>query len=150
MMGTALLVAAVLALLAITGMTAVIGRVVLTRIKELAPPPAHPIATSVTQRDLDLITTRFHAEVESLRFAIAEGIERTDRAEKRVQKTVAGARRLVREAGIEHAPLEAEVAQLQSRNDEGGGERELPAVPEGVAPTRTIRIPGGELSIGVG
>jgi len=148
-MGTALLIAVVLALLAITGMTAVVGRVVLTRMKELAPPAIQPTTIPVTHADLDVISMRFHAEVESLRFAIAEGIERTDRAEKRVQKTVAGARRLVREAGIDHPALEAEIAQLQSRDDEASGKRELPAVPEGLAPARTIRIPGGELTIGV-
>jgi len=149
-MEAALLIAVVLALLAITGMTAVVGRVVLTRIKELAPPPAHPITTPVTHADLDVISTRLHAEIETLRFAIAEGIERTDRSEKRVQKTVAGARRLVREAGIDHPALEAEASQIQSRDDEGGGEGKLPPVPESVAPSRTIRIPGGELTIGVG
>lgn len=135
---SALLAAVVLALVAVTGVTAVVGRVVLTRINELETPAPHPTATE----EIAAMSTRFHAEIESLRFAIAEGIERTERAEKRVQKTVASSRKLLREAGIEHAPLEAEAAQLLERNAEGERGVELLPMPEGVVEPRKIRIPG--------
>jgi len=110
-----------------------------------ASPPDENLATT---HDLAMISQRFHAEIESLKFAIAEGIERTDRAEKRVQKTVAGARRQLSEAGIDNAPLAAEAAELRSRDEEGSDHRELPPVLEGVGATRRIRIPGGHLEVG--
>lgn len=86
-------------------------------------------------------------EFKRLKAAIAEGIERVERAEKRVQKTVASARRLVKANGLEHPGLEAEADELRERD--GEGIEPLPAVPKEVEAVRTIRIPGGQLTLGV-
>lgn len=84
--------------------------------------------------------------MKSLTLAVAEGIERVTRAEKRIQKQVTGARRLVREAGLEHPGIEAEFAELESRDAEAG--QELPPVPTPLEERRAVRIPGGHLEIG--
>lgn len=112
-------------------------RVVGTNIPATPPDPDW-----VTTEDLAMVSSRFHAEIESLTYAISEGIARTDRAEKRVQKTVSSARRLLRENGLEHAPLEAEVAELHEGDADRGPEGELPPLPESVAPARRVTWPG--------
>jgi len=134
-----------MALLTFTATTVYVARAILLHTKEAPLLEIH----SVSPDELAAVKAQFEAEIQMLTMAVDTGIAGYQRAEKRVQKTVAGARRLLREAGIEHAPLEAEAAQLQSRDDEGSGEGKLPAVPESVAPPRTIRIPGGKLTIGV-
>jgi len=105
---------------------------------EPPPPAAEPITTS-RLRDLEL-------EMERLQEAVAHGITQVSRNENRIQKTVTSARRLVREAGLEHAGVEAEYEELQSRD--GEAVEALPAMPEEVGQTRTIRVPGGHLTIG--
>jgi len=62
--------------------------------------------------------------------AVAEGIERTERAERRVQQTVKRARKELKESGLEDPGLEAESEQLRiSDGDRGQGDglRPLPA-----------------------
>jgi len=108
--------------------------------------PTLTAAHSQRTRDLDELGTRIQADLDRLTLAVSEGIARTDRSEKRIQKTVTSARRLVRENGLEHAGIEAEFAELQPPDAEGS--EPLPALPEEMAVTRTIRIPGGHLEIG--
>jgi len=62
-------------------------------------------------------------------FALAEGIERTDRAERRIKATVARARKKLLEHGIEDPNLEAETDDLRERDGEGSD-------PDGVLPLR--------------
>jgi len=64
--------------------------------------------------------------------AVAEGIERTERAERRIQQTVKRARKELKEAGLEDPGLEAESEQL--RRSDGGRSLEdgLRPVPSGV------------------
>jgi len=139
-----LLAAVVLALLTVAISLGFVRRAVVLHMNRPTPPEPDRVTTN----DLAMMNSRFHAEVESLRFAIAEGIERTDRAEKRVQKTIAGSRRLLRESGLEDPKLEAEASQLHERDEDRSPRRELPPVPKGVAQARRIRIPGGSLEIG--
>jgi len=86
------------------------------------------------------------ARLDKLTMAVADGIERVHRAENRINKTVTSARRLVREAGLEHAGVEAEYEELQPAHDEGI--EPLPPMPEEVDGPRAVRIPGGHLEIG--
>ncbi len=79
-------------------------------------------------------------EIAKLRLAVEHGIERVDRAEKRVQKTVASARRLVASSGVEHAGLEAEDEELRERN--GEAVEALPAVQPELVDDRPTGIPG--------
>jgi len=90
--------------------------------------------------------TKLEVDVANLTVAVSEGIAGFKRHENRIQKTVTSARRLVREAGLEHAGIEAEYDELRPVDAEA--EPTLPPMPEEVATTRTIRIPGGHLEIG--
>jgi len=53
--------------------------------------------------------------------AVAEGIERTERTERRIASTVARARKELRESGYDHPGVEAEDHELR-KVDGGGGE----------------------------
>jgi len=64
--------------------------------------------------------------------AVAEGIERTDRAERRIAQTVKRARKELKEAGLEDPGLEAEAEQLRHSNGERGPRDGLRAVPSSV------------------
>jgi len=96
--------------------------------------PAKPVDYSEALEDVT-------ARLDKLTLAVSDGIERVHRAESRIAKTVTSARKLVRESGLEHAGIEAEAAQLPELH--GNGIEPLSAVPEQVAPARTLRVPGG-------
>jgi len=87
----------------------------------------------------------FH-RLDNLTLSVSDGIERVHRAESRISKTVTSARRLVRESGLEHAGIEAEAEQLRPDDDEGI--EPLLSLPQEVEEARTIRVPGGHLTIG--
>jgi len=108
---------------------------------EPTAPVGHPAPTVPTVDPMFELTGR----VDALTVAVSEGIAGYQRHEKRIQKTVTSARKLVRDSGLEHAGIEAEYAELQSRDDDQDGP--LPALPEEVEATRTVRIPGGYLEI---
>jgi len=65
--------------------------------------------------------------------AVADGIERVDRSERRVIATLKRGRKELAEHGLESAGLEAEVAELQLVDGTGGEEQGMPAVREEVA-----------------
>lgn len=67
-------------------------------------------------------------DLQQLTLAVDEGVRSVARAEKRVAKTVQGARKLVREHGLEHPGLEAEAEELRDRDEPPGEEDELPTV----------------------
>ncbi len=73
--------------------------------------------------------------VKDLTFAVAEGIERVDRSERRIHATVKRARKELAEHGFESPRLEAEAAELRSVDGKGGVESEVPSLPAGVGPT---------------
>jgi len=130
------------ALLTVAGATVYVGRVVIASRIDPLPAPAEVPATPDWLDDVG----ELNARVDRLTNAVADGIERVARSENRIQKTVTSARRLVREAGLEHAGIEAEHAQLQPPDDPGV--EPLPALPEEMEEARTVRIPGGRLQIG--
>lgn len=61
--------------------------------------------------------------------AIAEGIERVDRAERRVRAAVGRARRRMEELGYVDEGLEAEAAELRELDADGGNEEGVYAMP---------------------
>lgn len=71
--------------------------------------------------------------IDGQRLAIAEGIERVDRAERRVQQSVRRARARLREHGVEDDGVEAEFAQLRFLDGTGGGEGGVQPVHDPVA-----------------
>jgi len=128
--------------------TAVLWRAVgvVSRRIEQPQPLADPVVSHDELTFLHKGVAQNEAAIAKLVLAVSDGIERVHRAETRVAKTVTNARRLVRNAGLEHEGLEAEHEEIRAR-DENGIEP-LPTLPEEVAQTRTIRIPGGSLTIG--
>jgi len=62
--------------------------------------------------------------------AVAEGIERVDRAERRVKATVRSAKKELADAGFQHPGLNAEDAQLQLVDDIGVDPGPLPGLPD--------------------
>lgn len=69
------------------------------------------------ERKMDLLT-----------LAVAEGIERVDRAERRIRTAVAGAKKKLREAGFEDAAVEAEAQELRIVDGSGSEDGEVPAL----------------------
>ncbi len=67
-----------------------------------------------------------------LTFAVAEGIERVDRSERRIHATIKRARKELADSGFESPRLEAEAAELQLVDGKGGTGGELPDVPASV------------------
>lgn len=141
---SSLLAAVILALATISGLTVFVVRAVLSY-KNRPPLPA-PERSSTEQLEQDFEALR--KLVEDLTLALDDGIRRVDRAENRIQKTVASARSAVRKAGLEHPGIEAEHDQLEPADDQGI--ITLPGVPEKVEGVRTVRIPGGHLTLGIG
>lgn len=89
--------------------------------------------TSVLRDTLDALSEKH----DDLILAVAEGIERTDRAERRIRASVQSARRKLAESGIEDPAIEAEVAQLRIEDGGGGEPAGVPPVREQVAPAQT-------------
>ena len=65
--------------------------------------------------------------------AVSEGIERTDRAERRIKATVARARGQLAKLGYDDPGLEAEAVDLHLIDGERGGDERVPPVPQKVA-----------------
>jgi len=134
-MVTTALIVATLALLALS-LTATSGVKALCRSIDRQRRLPAPEATPTPPLDEQLLLGPVWEEMADLKLAIDEGIRRVDRAEKRVQKTVTSARRLVRESGLEHAGIEAEFEELHGGN--GEGVEPLPAVQPDVGGTLEV------------
>ena len=139
------IVLSVLALVLLAALTVTIWWAVGTLSRSFeAPEPAPDLKTLVeklAKHDIDLQGLAYRQE--QLTLAVSDGIDRVDRAEKRVQKTIQNARRLVRESGLEHPALEAEYEEI--REDDGGGSEPaaLQLLPPSVEEdTRQTGIPG--------
>jgi len=113
---------------------------------ERAPvPPPPPGQTTAIVAELEVrLEARFAPLAASLldlekrlrdtNIAVAEGIERTDRTERRIASTVARARKELRESGYDHRGVEAEAAGLRDIDAGGGGGGGVQPVPDEVAP----------------
>lgn len=64
--------------------------------------------------------------LDEMRHAVAEGIERVDRSERRIKQTVRRAREKLEAAGYTDDGLEAEAQQLQLLDGQGGGGGRMP------------------------
>jgi len=119
------------------------------------PPELDGRLTALSHRDAELqadivrvleliedVTAQSNAAVESfdgwrkeLVIAVSEGIERTDRAERRIKATVARARGQLANLGYEDPGLEAETVELRLIDGEPSGKSGVPPVPAAVAET---------------
>jgi len=114
---------------------------VLTRNFDHPAPVAEVVRIKWTDQDFADLSHR----IDHLQEAVAEGITKVTRNENRIAKTVTAARRLVREAGLEHPGIEAEHEELFPADDDRI--EALPPMPEQVEGIRQIRIPGGNLNM---
>jgi len=120
---------------------------------ESAPPPAptpqqrqgllEVIRAGLDER-LDGVETRFQAvdsfvagldaKIKTLTFGVEEGIQRTDRAERRIHATIKRARKELAEHGYESPGLDVEAETLRLVDGGRSEEGEVPALPAGVEP----------------
>jgi len=101
---------------------------------ESAPTPGDRVANleelaSAQERELEQLTQK----IKDLTFAVSEGIERTDRAERRIRNAIQRARKELAARGFDDPGLEAEAHELRVVDGDGGGDGGLPAVSEEVA-----------------
>ena len=80
---------------------------------------------------LDL--TDIDRKLKELTFAVEEGIERVARSERRIQATIARARKELKDRDLEDPGVEAEAAQLRVVDGGGSEDGGVPAVPAKVA-----------------
>ena len=95
-----------------------------------APPsPPIPIEAIVAEIEariapqLELLAVKqidLEKRLKDTNVAVSEGIERTDRTERRIASTVARARKELRESGYDHPGVEAEDHELRKVNGGGG------------------------------
>ena len=72
-------------------------------------------------------------KTKELTFAVSEGIERTDRAERRIRNAIQRARKELGKLGYEDPGLEAEAHELRIVDGDGGTDGGVPPVSEEVA-----------------
>ena len=101
---------------------------------ESAPTPGDRVANleelaSAQERELEVQQQK----IKDLTFAVSEGIERTDRAERRIRNAIQRARKELAARGFDDPGLEAEDHELRVVDGDGGGDRGVPAVSEEVA-----------------
>ena len=136
-----LAVVVIMALVALTGSLLYVARALPPSVSTPEPVPDRFVTPSMLQEVVQL-AEKNAAQINDLTLAVSDGIQRSDRAEKRVQKTISAARRLVRENGLEHAGLDAEHEELLERDDGPSDAREVPPVFQEVAPLPPTGIPG--------
>jgi len=101
---------------------------------ESAPTPDGRV-TNLEELTTSLVeeTSQLQTKIKELTFAVSEGIERTDRAERRVRGVIQRARKELGKLGYDDPGLEAEAHELRILDGDGGADGRVPAVPEEVA-----------------
>ena len=125
-----------------------------------APPPP-PVPTDFIVAEIEArIETRLAPITQSLlelerrlkdtNVAVSEGIERTERTERRIASTVARARKELRESGYDHPGVEAEDHELRKVDGDGSHGTEVLDLPGEVeanpdAPSSIRGVPASTL-----
>ncbi len=123
------------------------------------PPPPIPTESIIAEIEarldqrlasLDTAILDLEKRFADTNLAVAEGIERVERTERRIASTVARARKELRESGYDHPGVEAEAASLRNRDgdgSDGSGVQPVPgAVAEAADPPSSIRgVPASAL-----
>jgi len=104
------------------------------RTSDRPEPVSDPDGLAALWKSLEGLEKRTLDSLVELKLAVADGIMRVDRADKRIQKTVTSARRQLREAGLEHAGIEAEYEELHD-GDDSGVEEQVPETVERDGPS---------------
>ena len=108
----------------------------LTRLErvESAPTPGDRVTNlEALTVQLDKWISEQSQKIKDLTFAVSEGIERTDRAERRIRNAIQRARKELAARGFDDPGLEAEAHELRVVDGDGGGDGGLPAVQTEVA-----------------
>jgi len=94
----------------------------------------HGLALEAVAQAQDAFSTcqPLEARINHLTLAVAEGIQHVDRAERRIAGTVARARKLLAESGVESPGLEAEAYELRLVDGDGSKEPRVQQVPPNV------------------
>jgi len=106
----------------------------------LPPPPVPTEAILIEMRahvetrlaPLSAAFTDLEKRLRDTNVAVSEGIERTERTERRIASTVARARKELRESGYDHPGVEAEDHELQRVDAGGSDDRGVQPVQEAV------------------
>ncbi len=109
---------------------------ILARLDALESAPRLPLHAELVDPRLDALETGFDritSDFKATNFAVAEGIERTDRSERRIHATIKRARKELGKLGYEDPGLEAEAHELRLVDGDGGQDGGMPAVPTEVA-----------------
>ena len=101
---------------------------------ELTLSPGDPQLTDIHDRlnRFGGIVGDLDRNLKEFQLALSEGIERVDRADRRIKATVARARKELKDRGYEDPGLEAEAHELRIVDGDGGEQGELPTVPSEV------------------
>ena len=91
------------------------------------------LQTDIDTNGRDLIELTEHVDAhddwrKEIVIAVSEGIERTDRAERRIKATVQRARKQLETLGYDDPGLEAEAVELRLLDGDGSEKSELPPV----------------------
>ena len=116
----------------------------LEALERAPPPPPPPIPTESILAELEARLGQRLATMDEALFdlskrlkatnvAVAEGIERTERTERRIASTVARARKELRESGYDHPGVEAEDHELRKRDGDGSEDGGVQPVSEEMA-----------------
>ncbi len=93
------------------------------------------VALRASQDGFSEATTSIEARLKDIVFAVAEGIERVERYERRIKATIKRAKKELAERGFEHEGLEAEAHELREVNTNSGeGTEADPVLPLNAAP----------------
>ncbi len=109
---------------------------IFARLEACESAPRLPLHSELTEPRLLALETGFDrllSDFKATNFAVSEGIERTDRSERRIHATIKRARKELGKLGYEDPGLEAEAHELQLIDGDGGDGGRLPEVPEDVA-----------------
>lgn len=87
------------------------------------------VALRASQEGFSEATTSIEARLKDLVFAVAEGIERVERYERRIKATIKRARNELAQRGFEHEGLEAEAHELREVRTNGAEGTEDPVRP---------------------
>jgi len=101
-------------------------------------------ALDLLQDQFQSTTKRLEDELHRLLLAVAEGIEKVERKENRIDAVVGRARKELAEHGLESPGLEAEATELRLVDGAGSEEQGMPAVREELAdyPDAPSSVPG--------
>ena len=105
------------------------------------PPPPIPTGSIIAELEarleprfapLSATISELEKRLKDTNVAVAEGIERVERTERRIASTVARARKELRESGYDHPGVEAEDHELRKRDGDGSDDGGVQPVPGAV------------------